>query len=1014
MMLTIQVFRSFSVKDEDGRVMEIATPRMQSLMAYLLLHQGSPQSRQQLAARLWPETGEAQARTNLRNLIHRLKIVFPTLEDYIQEERGALLWRLGANTQLDVAEFQAAVVASKSPAGDPLAALERAARLYTGDLLPGCYDDWILPYREELHQAHLNVLERLVVLLEERGAYRLAVDYAQRYLRHDPLNEVIYRHLIRLHGLSGDRTGGLRVYQTCAAVLEQELGVEPSAATHEAYRLLLKDTGGLAPTPLAEPVAATVGPQGTLPYPLTSFIGREGQIEEVLRLLDSTRLLTLTGAPGAGKTRFGLEVAARLREGPPGQAGRFPAGVWWVDLAASSDLTTVTQAAAAALRARENSEESLLQTLIGWIGERELLLALDNAEHVMDALEALSSGALRACPNLRLLVTSREALSIPGEVAWNVPPLSFPGPVAELTPESLIRYESVRLFVERAAAAMPTFRLTPRNAAAVAQICTRLEGIPLAIELAAARVKMMTVEQIAARMEEALRLLRSGRGSGLDRHQTLEAAITWSYRLLPDKERALFGRLAVFSGGFSLEAAEQVAVCSELSNAEREAERAIQPGEVLELLSRLIDRSLVKVVESELAQEARYTLLEMIRQYAGERLRETGEVEDARERHAGYCIMLVEEADQNVRGPQQAAWLRRLAAEHDNLRKALRWAVERGEEESALRLVNSLWQFWDIRGHYREGREWLRQALAMGSARTALRAKASKGAGALAWSKGDYAEAREYLSASLEIYRELGERRDVAVGLFNLGLVTYSQRDYAAAEPFLRESLAIFRVLEHKQGIANALNSLGVVAAAQGDFHTARTLYEESLSARRELGDQRGLAISYGNLGVVALRLGNLAEAQQSMDESLRRYGEIGDKRGSATTLNEMGQLAHRQGQPALAYQHFRQALVLWQELGSKEGLAATFEGIAMVAGEANTLDAALLFDVAQLLGAANFLRESADVSLLPSDAPLVRQAADLLREQLGQDAFARACEQGRRIEQEQAIATALRIVTEQ
>jgi predicted ATPase/DNA-binding SARP family transcriptional activator len=1001
MMLNIRLFGGFHILDEDGRALAIATPRMQSLIAYLLLHQDSPQPRQQIAVQLWPETGEAQARTNLRNLHHRLKSAFPTLEGRILQEHGALQWPLGEEAWLDVAAFRASVAEAKSSGGVPLAALQRAVDLYRGDLLPGCYDDWILPLREELRQAYLDVLERLVLLLEAQGDHRLAIDYAQLSLRNDPLNEVIYRHLIRLHGLSGDRTGGLRVYHTCAAVLEQALGVEPSAATRQTYLALLEE-------PATEPAPAKAGPpaasKGSLPYPLTSFIGREKEVEEVLRLLQSNRLLTLTGAPGAGKTRFGLEVAARLRKDASQQTEPFPDGVWWVDLTASTDLASITQAVAGALGVQENLEASPSQTLITWIGEHELLLVLDNAEHVMDALANFISAALRACPLLRFMITSREVLSIAGEVAWNIPPMSYPGPHKTHTPDSLWRYEAVRLFVERASAAMPTFRLAPHNAAAVAQICTHLEGIPLAIELAAARVKMMTAEQIAARIQEALlRLLRSGRGGGPEHHQTIEAAIAWSYQLLSEKERMLLRRLSVFSGGFSLEAAEQVALCCSPGD----AQDAMQAGEVLELLSRLIDRSLVKVTASELAHAARYTLLEMIRQYADERLQEAGEVDSTRKRHAGYCVLLAEEADRNVRGPQQAAWLQRLEADHDNLRKALHWAVESGQEETALRLVNSLWQFWDIRGYFREGREWLRRALEMGFARTALRAKAFKGAGALAWSQSDYGEARERMLDSLEIYRQLGEPRDLAVGLFNMGLVTYSQGDYALAEPTLRESLTLFQSLDHKQGIANALNSLGVIADARGDFQSARQLYEESLATRRTLGDQRGMAISCGNLGMAAMHLGDFDEAAHFLGESLQRYTEIGDKRGSATTLNELGQLAHLQGQSALAYRHCWQALVLWQELGSRGGLATSFEGIAMAAAKAPAADHAFLVSAVQLLRVAETLRAVANTPLPPSDEPPVRQALDRLRERLGPDAFARAWQQARHMEQEQAIAAA-------
>lgn len=1004
-MLSIQLLGHFCLSTGDGQVVETASPRLQSLLAYLLLHRSAPQPRQQVAAALWPETSEAQARTNLRNILHRLKQLLPELDAYVLDERGLLRWREDAPLALDVAAFEAAAAqawtagdnATSGSADAELHALEEAAQVYRGDLLPGCYDDWILPFREELHQTYLSVLERLASRLESQYKYRQSIQVAQRSLRHDPLNEAIYRQLIRLHGQCGDRAGGLRVYHTCAAVLEQELGVEPGVETQAAYRQLLKNE--YAPVEAADPPAPLEAPQPNhnLPYPLTSLIGRAEEIQAVVERLPLNRLFTLTGAPGAGKTRLGLEAAARLAA----QAGLFPGGVWWVDLSAVS-AAAVIGAVAAVLGVREKPGEALLETLIQGVGHRRLLLVLDNAEHIIEGVGAFAAAVLSACPHAQILVTSREALGVVGETTWAVPPLSFPplGPGPAHEPEAITRYEAVRLFVERAAAVLPTFQLTQRSAAAAAQICARLEGLPLAIELAAARVTLMTPEQIAARMDEALRFLTPRRGSSAAsgaRYRTLEAAVAWSYQLLGDSEKMLLRRLAVFSGGFTLEAAEQVAGRAEPGPNPGEAD--LPPGEVLDLLSRLIDKSLVKVMEGEQAGEARYRLLEMIRQYAQARLGEAGEDAAVQQRHACYYVSLVEAADPHLRGPEQGLRLNRLEREHDNLRQALRWAQSAQDEETALRLVASLWQFWDIRGYFKEGRQWLRAALALGSGQTPLRAKALKGAGALAWSQSDYAEARARMAESLAIYRELGEKRDLAVGLFNLALVTYSPGDYAAAVPLLEECLAIFKELNHQQGIANALNSLGVIAAAQGDYKAARPRYEESLAIRKELGDQRGLAIGFGNLGMTALKQGDVRDAEHYMNESLRLYQAIGDKRGEATVFNELGHLERLKGSPAAACARYQQAVAAWLELDSQEGLAAALEGTAAVCGQRGKTEAAV-----KLLAAASVLRIASGALRLPADQPEHERLVEELRGQLGERVFASAWSQGQVMLLEQAL----------
>ncbi|MEJ7816454.1 MAG: AAA family ATPase, partial [Rubrobacter sp.] len=421
-----------------------------------------------------------------------------------------------------------------------------------------------------------------------------------------------------------------------------------------------------------------------LPLELSSFVGREKELAEVKRLLEDTRLLTLTGAGGCGKTRLALAIASELLEG-------FEDGVWMVELVPLADPSLVPQAVASTLGVREEPGRSPTETLSDYLGSKKLLLVLDNCEHLIEACAALAETLLRSCSELRVLATSREALGITGEVAWPVPSLSLPDLRRLPAVESLPQYESALLFVERAEAVKPDFALTEQNAPAVAQVCYRLDGIPLAIELAAARVKVLPVEQISERLDDCFRLLAAGSRTAMPRHRTLHATMDWSHELLPEAERTLFRRLSVFSGGFSLDAAEWVCAGEELER-----------DEGLELLSHLVDKSLV--VAREEGGEARYRLLETVRQYGWERLSESDEAVEFRERHAGYYLALAEEAEPELKREGQVAWLERLERERDNLRAAMRWLLGRGELEEVARLGWALWLFWGIRAHFAEGR----------------------------------------------------------------------------------------------------------------------------------------------------------------------------------------------------------------------------------------------------------------------------------------------------------------------
>jgi predicted ATPase/DNA-binding SARP family transcriptional activator len=645
-------------------------------------------------------------------------------------------------------------------------------------------------------------------------------------------------------------------------------------------------------------------PPNNLPLQLTSFIGRDREVAEIKRLLDSTRLLTLSGPGGCGKTRLALQVATDLAE-------EFVDGVWWVELAALADFELVPQVVAMALDVRAAAGQSFTETLGNYLQPRHALLVLDNCEHLIAACAHLAEALLQACPNLRLLATGREALGITAETTWLVPSLTLPNDHHLPSVEELMRYEAVCLFAERAAAALPSFRLTEQNAAAVVQVCRRLDGIPLAIELAAARVKVLTAAQIAERLDDCFRLLTTGSRTALPRHQTLRAAIDWSYDLLSDQERMLFYRLSVFAGGWTLEAVE--AVC---------AGAGVEQEDILDLLSRLVDKSLV--IMQEHGAKARYRLLETVRQYASEKVTEAGEAEQLHNRHVAFFLALAEKGESKLQSAEQGVWLHRLEAEYDNLQSALHRVIERGEAELALRLSGALWRFWYARGHLDQGRTWLESALAVTGAdndsRTvsaSAQAAALNGAGGLAYAQGDYQNAKRFYEASLALRQELEDRRGITVALNNLGLVARNLGDYARATELLQQSVAQCQELEDRAGIAYALTSLGEVARCQGNYRQAAAFYEQGIVLWRELGNNEGIATSLHNLGHVALYQQDYQQAAGRFRESLAHFQELGNKRCIALCLAGLAGTASMTGQPERAVRLFGAAQALHETIGA-------------------------------------------------------------------------------------------------
>jgi predicted ATPase/DNA-binding SARP family transcriptional activator/DNA-binding CsgD family transcriptional regulator len=949
-----------------------------SLLKLLALAPGHRLHREQVMETLWPDSGMRKASNNLHQILHAVRrtlepAVLATAPASGSAASACSVYLLLRDEQLslcpdsplwvDVEAFEQTAATARH-AMEPQA-FRAAIDLHAGELLPeDRYEPWVEERRRPLRELYLSLLLELGALLEGRSEFGEAIEALGRVVAEEPTHEGAHVGIMRLHALLGRRREALSQYERLREALFKEFGTEPNAATTSLQQEIWSGTfphssdslpAGL---PARDEEARFAGRaprrRHNLPLRRTSFIGRRRERLEVERLLAMTRLLTLTGAGGSGKTRLALKVASDL-------VVAYPEGVWLVDLAPLSEADLVPQAVAQALRVREQPGRPLVQTLKDTLRSRKMLLVVDNCEHLVEAVVGLVDSLLDSCPGLRVLATSRETLNTAGEVNWVVPSLTVPYSRQQAyIPQELESYESVSLFVERAHQRNPSFELTLRNGRAVAQVCRRLEGIPLAIELAAGRMGVLSAEQLASRLEDSLKLLTGGRTAD-PRHRTLRATLEWSHELLSEHERTLFRRLSVFAGGWTLEAAEEV--CSG---------EGIEQDDVLDILSKLVDKSLVVAETSPgVDGELRYRMLEPIRQYGQERLEESGEADATRDRHAASFLALAGKAGPELRGPRQVPWLKRLDTERDNVRGAMTWLVGQGESQTVARIGWALWLFWWMHGHFSEGRRWMEEALSKGSAMPAsFRAKA----------------------------------------LFVAGTMADGQADRRSAEPLIEESLMLFRELGDKLGSALALSGAGLVAVGQGQHERGVALFHEAVDLFLEIGERWGASVTFSFLAVGWFGRGDAKRPKRLAERGLELAREIDSPEAICVACHAGTMAAQAEGDHERARGLLQEGLVLAAEAGNETNVAYCLEGLAALAASEGRLERA-----GGLWGAAEALLEKIEVAayIYAPHRSVYQGQVRAARARLDEAAWQTAWAEGRAMTPERAIEYALSEVVE-
>lgn len=888
-------------------------PLAQVALACLVLQRDRLTPREELAEVLWDDRPPNTWRSALRGLLSRLRAALASAElgsTVITNTAGSYQLRLPPGAEVDVETASDALARARSALDEGPAHVARDHALHavsgtTGEFLPGAHTRWVQRERAQLHEAHVQSLELLSQAALVCGDHLQALRAAERATSLEPVRESAHLRVLSAHLAAGNRGEAIHAYHRCRQALAGELGVSPSPETEATYRRLLSEDSRELPE-------ATSPTRTNLPASVDRFIDPGEPRARLRELLGSTRLLTLTGPAGVGKSRLALETSRQ-------RLGEHPDGVWIVDLGDLTEAGRLAHELCSGLGLRRASQEDPFACLTRQLADRQLLLVLDNCERVIWATATVTDALLRASPGLTVLATTREPLRIPGETIWPVPPLATPPNHAETLGE-LWDVPSVRLFAERAAAVAPEVALE-HHAPAIAQICHRLDGVPLALELAAAHTRALDPTEIADRLHDHLGFLAGPPSAVPSRHHSLQATLDWSYDSLAPSEKDLFAQLAVFPGSFGLDAAREVA--------------AARIGD----LEALVAKSLVSTHRSPAG--IRYRMLEPVRQFAAEKLAASPAERGARDRFVAWAQRLAHTADGEIKGPGQQQWLARLDADVDNLLGALAWAAAQPQHRpTALRLAIALWRYWELRGHLCEGRSWLEPLAAHGDVDPSLRAHALNAAGVLAHHQSDFAAARRLYREGLALRRELGDRTGIAASLNGLGHLSLTQGDFAEAERVFRENLTLASALAHPELRAACLMNLGVAeqhlaaeaphaAARHASAARARTSHHDALAAYRALGDDHGVALSLENLGALAAWQGHDEEAAGYLHESLALRRALNDRIGICGCTSFLGELALRHGDHDAARHHLEESLAIARELDSPQREAQALDRLA-------------------------------------------------------------------------------------
>lgn len=960
--------------------------KVRALLAYLAVEGEQAHRRDALMTMLWPELPEGAARNNLRQVLMRLSQAIGNNEiapPFLLIDRTSLQFNGASDAWLDVTEFTALLAACDSHAHRdaercrPCAQRRRqAVDLYRGPFLAdfflpdsAAFEEWALSRREWLNGMALSALAHLGAFYERRGQYEQARTMARRQLELEPWREAAHRQLMRLHLLEDQRTAALAQYQQCRRILAAELGVEPDAETTALYEQIRGDTNARRTEVI--PPAVPISRSHRLPIQATQFVGRADELGEIVRLLRDghATLLTLTGPGGIGKSRLALQAAEEQLEG-------FADGVFFVSLASLSSGNQMIAAIRTVLGLEPVSSDPE-EHLLAWLESKELLLVLDSFEHLLAGASLLSHMLARS-PDLVLLVTSRERLGLQGEWVIAVEGLSTqPRQGDEGEPA-----DALQLFVQAARRVRPRFALSAENQPEVERICQLAGGMPLAIELAAAWVRVLSCREIAEEILASIEFLTTTLRDVPERHRSLISVLEQSWQRLAPEEQAVLRRLSVFRGGF-----------------QREAAAAVVAGATLATLAALVDKSLLRRAHS-----ARFEMHEITRQFALQQLEAAGEAVAVRTQHLMTFVEMVEGAEPRLQEMSSNDATRQLDLEYDNIQAALDFALESRRVEQGLRLGGALWLYWWIRSRSAEGRRWLSEFLAHAEkVPHGVRATALRAAGGLAYYQDDLVEAEAHFAAALDHFRAAGDKLGLTRVLRNLGTVASDQGQYARAKRYLTQSLELAREIGDAQSVANTLSEIASMDYYQGKLQSALASCDESLALNRERGDQHDIAISLHNLAELCRMTGELTRSIALYEEAARLFEAIGSTYGCAFTLYGRGELASAQGQHSEARALFQEGLKLFREMDHVYGTGLSLCGLAAVAlAEGEPERAARMLSVV-----AELIRADALV-LRPPEQKRFEQVVDAVRARLGEEGFARAAAEGRRLPVAQAVAQAL------